>query len=46
MLDGFRAGALDPLIGGRHELEQARQAMDAVAGRRSVGKVLLLPHIP
>lgn len=37
----YRAGKLKPLIGGRYPLEQADAALTALAGRGSVGKVVL-----
>ncbi len=46
VLDLYRAGRLDPLIGGRFPLEQARDALDALAARQTVGKILLTPQIP
>lgn len=46
ILDLYRAKRLDPLIGGRFPLEQARVALDALAARQTVGKILLTPHLP
>ena len=37
------SGELDVRIGGRYPLEQARQAHEDLEGRRSTGKLLLLP---
>ncbi len=45
ILDLYRAGQLDPLIGGRFPLEQARVALDLLAARQTVGKILLTPHV-
>ncbi len=39
----YRPGKLEPLIGGRFPLDEARDALDALAARRTVGKVLLTP---
>lgn len=36
-------GTLDVAIGGRYRLEQAREAMEDLAGRRTEGKLLLIP---
>ncbi|MGI4950833.1 MAG: NADPH:quinone oxidoreductase family protein [Janthinobacterium lividum] len=41
----YRAGRLDPLVGGRYPLERAEAALAALAARRTVGKVLLLPRM-
>lgn len=46
ILDLYRAQRLDPLIGGRFPLEQARAALDSLAARQTVGKILLTPHVP
>ena len=43
VLDSYRAGKLDPLVGGRFPLDQARQALEALASRQTVGKLLLVP---
>ena len=45
VLELYRAGRLDPLIGARFPLDRARDALDALAGRRTVGKVLLTPQV-
>ena len=45
ILDLYRAGRLDPLIGGRFPLEQARDALDSLAARQTVGKILLTPNV-
>jgi NADPH:quinone reductase len=37
------AGELDVRIGGRYALEEARQAFDDLEGRRTTGKLVLLP---
>lgn len=39
----YRAGKLDPLIGGRFPLEGAQAALDELGGRRTVGKILIMP---
>ncbi|MFZ5850949.1 MAG: quinone oxidoreductase family protein [Actinomycetota bacterium] len=39
----IRAGRLDVRIGGRYPLAEARRAHDDLEGRRTTGKVLLLP---
>ena len=43
LLDRYRAGRLDPLIGGRFPLSEARTAVAELAARRTVGKILLTP---
>ena len=43
ILAQYRAGRLDPLIGGRFPLDRAQDALDALAGRRTVGKILIVP---
>ncbi len=43
LLDRYRAGCLDPLIGGRFPLSQAGTAVAELAARRTVGKILLTP---
>ena len=45
VLELYRAGRLDPLIGARFPLDRARDALDALAGRRTMGKVLLMPQV-
>ena len=37
------AGELDVRIGGRYALEEARQAFDDLEGRRTTGKLVLVP---
>ena len=37
----YRAGSLQPLIGGRYPLDRAEAALASLAGRGSVGKVVL-----
>ncbi len=39
----YRAGKLDPLIGGRFALDRAQDALDALGARRTVGKILITP---
>ncbi len=36
-------GGIDPLIGARHPLEEAGEALAALASRKTVGKVVLVP---
>jgi NADPH2:quinone reductase len=43
VLERVAAGGLDVRIGGRYPLEQARQAQEDLAARRTTGKLLLLP---
>jgi NADPH2:quinone reductase len=43
VLDLVAAGRLDVRIGGRHPLAEARQAHEDLEGRRTIGKLLLLP---
>jgi NADPH:quinone reductase len=43
LLARYRAGRLDPLIGGRFPLSEARTAVAELAARRTVGKILLTP---
>lgn len=40
----YRAKQLDPLIGGRFPLERAQEALDLLAARRTVGKILIMPN--
>ena len=35
---------LDPLIGGRFPLDRAHEALDLLAARRTVGKILIMPN--
>ena len=44
VLGAIAGGDLQVRIGTRFPLEQARSAHDALEGRRTTGKVLLLPH--
>jgi NADPH2:quinone reductase len=44
VLGAIASGNLDVRIGARFPLEQARDAHDALEGRRTTGKVLLLPR--
>ncbi len=37
------SGRIDPLIGARHPLEEAGEALTALASRKTVGKVVLVP---
>jgi NADPH2:quinone reductase len=39
----YRARKLDPVIGGRFPLAEARAALEQLGGRQTVGKVLLTP---
>jgi NADPH2:quinone reductase len=43
VLDLVARGQLDIRIGARYPLEQARQAHEDLEGRRTTGKLLLLP---
>ncbi|MQA07633.1 MAG: zinc-binding dehydrogenase [Pseudonocardiaceae bacterium] len=43
LFDAVRSGALDVRIGGRYPLAQVRQAHEDLEGRRTTGKLLLLP---
>ncbi|MEU6130849.1 quinone oxidoreductase [Saccharopolyspora sp. NPDC047091] len=43
IFQAVRAGELDVRIGGTYPLDQARQAHEDLEGRRSTGKLLLLP---
>jgi NADPH2:quinone reductase len=43
VLERVAAGRLDVRIGARYPLEQARQAQEDLAARRTTGKVLLIP---
>lgn len=43
LLDRFRAGRLDPSIGGQFPLSEARTTMAEFAARRTVGKTMLTP---
>ncbi len=46
ILDLYRAGKLDPLIGGRFGLDRAQDALDELEARRTVGKILITPKSP
>ena len=39
----WRRGALHPVVGAEFPLEQANEALDLIASRRSTGKVVLVP---
>jgi len=39
----WRRGALHPVVGAEYPLEQANEALDLIASRRSTGKVVLVP---
>ena len=43
VLELYRVGKLDPLIGGRFGLDRAQDALDALGARRTVGKILITP---
>lgn len=43
LLARYRASRLEPLIGGRFPLSEARTAVAELAARRTVGKILLTP---
>jgi NADPH2:quinone reductase len=43
LFDAVLAGSLDVRIGARFPLAQARAAHEALEGRRTTGKVLLVP---
>jgi len=43
LLELWRAGAIEPLVGASFPLEQANEALDRLESRRSVGKVVLVP---
>jgi NADPH2:quinone reductase len=43
LFDGYLQGRLRPLISNRYPLSAAGEALSAMAARRSVGKLLLLP---
>ncbi|TCP46221.1 NADPH2:quinone reductase [Tamaricihabitans halophyticus] len=43
LFDAIAAGALQVRIGGRYPLDQARQAHEDLEGRKTTGKLLLLP---
>jgi NADPH2:quinone reductase len=39
----WRRGALRPVVGAQYPLEQANEAHDLIASRKSTGKVVLVP---
>jgi NADPH2:quinone reductase len=39
----WRGGAIRPVVGAEYPLEQANEALDLIASRRSTGKVVLVP---
>jgi NADPH2:quinone reductase len=39
----WRSGAIRPVVGAEYPLEQANDALDLIASRRSTGKVVLVP---
>jgi NADPH2:quinone reductase len=39
----WRRGALRPVVGAEYPLEEANEALDLIASRRSTGKVVLVP---
>jgi NADPH:quinone reductase len=39
----WRGGAIRPVVGAEYSLEQANEALDLIASRRSTGKVVLVP---
>jgi NADPH:quinone reductase len=43
VFDWIRGGALEVRIGGRYPLEEARRAHEELEGRRTTGKLLLMP---
>jgi NADPH2:quinone reductase len=43
VFDWIRGGALEVWIGGRYPLEEARRAHEELEGRRTTGKLLLMP---
>lgn len=44
LLAWLREGALRPLVSTRYPLERAADALDALLGRRAVGKLLIVPQ--
>lgn len=44
LMDWIATGRLNVLIGHRYALDQARQAHEDLQGRRTTGKLLLIPH--
>ncbi len=45
VLELYRSGLLSPLIGGRFPLQDAREALDRLGRRETVGKILLCPVV-
>ena len=43
LFDLYRRGAVTPVISSTHPLDRAADALEEIASRRSVGKVLLVP---
>jgi NADPH:quinone reductase-like Zn-dependent oxidoreductase len=43
VLELYRANLLSPLIGGRFPLQDAREALDRLGRRETVGKILICP---
>lgn len=43
LLAVWRGGAIRPVVGAEYPLEQANEALDLIASRRSTGKVVLVP---
>jgi NADPH:quinone reductase len=43
VFDWIRGGALEVRIGGRYRLEEARRAHEDLEGRRTTGKLVLMP---
>lgn len=43
LLAVWRGGAIRPVVGAGYPLEQANEALDLIASRRSTGKVVLVP---
>jgi len=39
----WRRGAFRPVVGAEFSLEQANEALELIASRRSTGKVVLVP---
>ncbi len=45
LFDLYKRGAVTPLVSSQHPLRDAAAALDEIASRRSVGKVLLIPSL-
>ena len=45
VLELYRAALLSPLIGGRFPLQDAREALDRLGRRETVGKILICPAV-